>query len=247
MTTTNTISKVRNYQGNNTFVIKMKDVIAKYGGLTANQETAVEKCLNADVKSVDVESLPEELKVIAKYEGESTFVKDIKEKLFKYGTLTQRQVESVNKTIQKEKDKDKTINVRWNTPGETVMVGRSIGQQMKEKYGLNFNPMVIDITKLLSVSPKAVKFAGKMTVKRNSVCVVCGRTLTDEFSMATNMGKTCAGHVGVEYITDVNQVDRFREEYLKRVEEIGEMEFWVPKTQIKKWEGSTEKVLRAMR
>jgi hypothetical protein len=67
MTTTNTISKVRNYQGNNTFVIKMKDVIAKYGGLTANQETAVEKCLNADVKSVDVESLPEELKVIAKY------------------------------------------------------------------------------------------------------------------------------------------------------------------------------------
>jgi hypothetical protein len=246
MTTTNTISKVRNYQGNNTFVIKMKDVIAKYGSLTANQEMAVEKCLNADVKSVDVESLPEELKVIAKYEGESTFVKDIKEKLLKYGTLTQRQVEAVNKTIQKEKDKSKTINVRWSTPGETVILGRTIGQQLKEKYGLNFNPMVIDLTKLLSVTPKAVKFAGKMTVKRNNVCVVCSRTLTDEFSMVTNMGKTCAGHVGVEYITDVNQVDKFRNEYLKKVEEIGEMEFWVPRAQIKKWEGRTEKILRAI-
>ena len=32
--------------------------------------------------------------------------------------------------------------------------------------------------------------------------------------------------------------------YLRRVEEIGEMEFWVPKSQVKKWEGKTEIILK---
>ena len=246
MTTTNTISKVRNYQGTNTFVIKMKDVVAKYGSLTPNQATAVEKCLSTDVKSVDVNSLPENLQVIAKYEGESTFVKDIKEKLLKYGTLTQRQVEAATKSIEKENDKAATMNVRWKTPGETIKIGRKIGQQLKEQYGLKFNPILIDITKILSISPKAVKFSGKLTIKRGDVCTCCMKTLTDEFSMLTGMGKICASHVGVEYITDKSQAERFRQEYLKRVDEIGEMEFWIPKSQIKVWEGKMSKVLIAL-
>lgn len=246
MDTLTITSKIRNYQGNNSFCLKMKDALSKYGGLTPKQLEAAQKCLNQQVKEVVVDELPEDLQKIAKYEKENSFVLDIKKKLLTYGTLTQNQVSAALKAIQKEQDKDETIHVRWKTPGETVMVGRKIGQQLKEQYGLKFNPMVMDITKLLAVSPKAVKFAGKMTVKRNNVCVVCAKTLTDEFSMVTNMGKICAGHVGVPYITDVSQVDKFREEYLKKVEEIGEMEFWVPRSQIKKWEGKTEKILRAM-
>ena len=85
-----------------------------------------------------------------------------------------------------------------------------------------------------------------MTIKRDKVCLCCGRSLTDEFSMLTNMGKICAGHMKVEYITDASQAEAFRERYLKRVEEIGEMEFWVPKKQIKKWEGITQSVIKTM-
>jgi hypothetical protein len=33
---------------------------------------------------------------------------------------------------------------------------------------------------------------------------------------------------------------------LKRVEEIGEMEFWVSKRQIKKWDGMTESIVKTM-
>ena len=128
--------------------------------------------------------------------------------------------------------------------GDTIIVGRAIGQKMKESYGLKFNPTLLDITKVLAVSPKAVKFSGKMTVKRGDICVCCGKTLTDEFSMLTKMGKTCAKHMGVEYITDKSQTERFRNEYLQRVEEIGEMEFWVPKRQIKKWEGNGDLLLQ---
>ncbi len=68
--------------------------------------------------------------------------------------------------------------------------------------------------------------------------------MTDEFSMITKMGKTCAKHMKIDYITDRSQAERFRNDYMKRVEEIGEMEFWIPKSQIVKWDGKTEIILK---
>ena len=50
----------------------------------------------------------------------------------------------------------------------------------------------------------------------------------------------------VEYIKDSSEATRFREDYLKRVDEIGEMTFWIPKKQIKKWEGMTESIVKTM-
>jgi len=64
--------------------------------------------------------------------------------------------------------------------------------------------------------------------------------------MLTGLGKICAGHMGVEYIKDASEAERFRQDYLRRVEEIGELTFWVPKSQIKKWDGETEAILRVM-
>ena len=223
----------------------MKDTVAKYGGLTPKQLAAVEKCLNATAQ-VNMEELPEDLKRIVEYTGENTFVKDIAAKFKQYGSLTENQKAAAVKQIQKEEDKEKTIRMNWPTPGETIIVGRKVGQLLKETYELEFNPMLIDITRLLSVSPKAVKFAGKMTIKRGKICTSCMRDLTDEFSMLTGMGKICAGHMKVPYIKDSSEATRFREDYLKRVEEIGEMEFWIPRKQIKKWTGMTESILRTM-
>jgi hypothetical protein len=189
--TTTTSDKVKNYKGTNSFIVKMKDVITKYGGLTPNQDAAVVRILEKEAN-------------------------------------------------------ERTIQVNWPTPGETVIIGRRIGQQLKETYGLEFNPTLIDITRLLGVGPREVKFAGKMTIKRGKICTSCMRDLTDEFSMLTGMGKTCAKHMKVEYIKDASEATRFREDYLKRVEEIGVMEFTIPKSQIKKWEGMTEAIVRTM-
>jgi len=148
--------------------------------------------------------------------------------------------------IQKEEDKEKTIRMNWPTEGETIKLGRKKGMELKETYGLQFNPILIDITRVKAVSPKAVQFTGKLTIKRGKVCTCCMKTLTDEFSMLTGLGKICAGHMGVEYIKDASEAERFRQDYLRRVEEIGELTFWVPKSQIKKWDGETEAILRAM-
>ena len=243
-TTISVQDKVRNYQGQNRFILNMKEALNKWGSLTQKQTEAVDKALNSEVKTIDKDNLPEDIKRIVDYKGDNSFVKDIASKFQKYGTLTSKQIGAAVNQIQKEEDKEKTIRMNWGTPGETIKLGRRIGQQLKEKYGLEFNPILIDITALKAISPKAVLFEGKMTVKRGKVCTCCMKTLTDEFSMLTGLGKICAGHMRIPYITDASQAERFREDYLKRVEEIGVMQFWVPKSQIKKWDGATESVLK---
>jgi hypothetical protein len=242
-TTTTTLSRVRNYEGSNQFLLNLKSALQRWGNLTPKQLEFAEKALKS-VQTVNVEVMSDDLQKIAKYDGPNSFVNEIKSKLMKYGTLSDKQVTATLNQIQKDIDKANTHKMRIPTPGETVTVGRKIGQQMKETYGLEFNPMIIDITKLLAVSPKAVKLSGKLTIGRGKVCRCCAKTLTDEFSMLTGVGKLCAKHMGIPYITDISQADRFREDYLRRVDEIGEMEFWVPKAQLKKWEGKTEVVLQ---
>jgi len=224
-----TQDKVRNYQGQNRFLLNMKDALKKWGGLTPKQLAATEKALNSEVKVIVKEELPEDVKRIVDYKGENPFVMDIASKFQKWGTLTSKQISAAVAQIQKEEDKEKTLRMNWGTPGETIKLGRKKGMELKEKYGL-----------------KAVLFTGKLTIKRGDVCTCCLKTLTDEFSMLTGFGKICAKHVGVEYITDKSQAQRFREEYLKRVDEIGEMEFWVPKTQIKKWDGVTASIVETI-
>ena len=241
-----TQDKVRNYQGQNRFILNMKDALKKWGQLTPKQLEASDRALNSEVKTINREELPEDVKRIVEYKGENPFVKDIASKFEKWGTLTSKQISAAVAQIQKEEDKEKTVRMNWPTIGETIKLGRKIGMELKEKYGLKFNPILIDITTLKAVSPKAVLFSGKLTIKRGDVCTCCMKTLTDEFSMLTGFGKICAKHVGVEYITDKSQTQRFREEYLKRVEEIGEMEFWVPKTQIKKWDGVTSSIVETI-
>jgi hypothetical protein len=188
--------------------------------------------------------MTDDMKKIAAYEGENSFVNELKGKLEKYGKLSDKQISAALNQIQKEEDKAKTVHLNVPAIGDTIKIGRKAGQSLKETYGLKFNPILLDVTKVLAISPKAVKFAAKLTIKRGSVCTCCMKTLTDEFSMLTGLGKICASHVGVPYITDKSQAESFRVEYMKRVDEIGEMELWVPKSQIKTWEGTADILLK---
>lgn len=235
MCTTTTIDQVKNYQGTNQFILNLKAGIQNYGSLTTKQAEAAQKVLSGQVVKIDMENLSPEYKKIVDYPGTNKFVLDIKDKFQKYGTLTNKQLIAVTNQIEKEEQKNKKVKVKLPTPGQTIKIGRVVGQGLKEKYGLEFNPILIDITKIIGVSPKAVQVQGKLTVKRGKVCQICAKTLTDEFSMLTGVGKTCAKHMKIEYITDKSQADEFRERYLKRVEEVGEFEFWAPYSQIKEW------------
>ncbi len=187
---------------------------------------------------VDIESLKNKADIIAALSEEGVSWSVYKK------TLGEKEEAVVN--IFQREENERTLEMNWPTPGETLIIGRNVGQELKENYGLEFNPVLIDITRMLAVGPKAIKFSGKMTVKRGNICVCCGRELTDEFSMLTKMGKTCSKHMKMEYIKDKSEVERFRQDYLKRVDEIGEFEFWVPKRQIRKWDGMTESIVKTM-
>lgn len=241
--TTDIATQVKNYKGNNSFILKMKDAMTKYGSLTANQRAAVEKIFNNPTEAKAVE-MTDDMKKIAAYEGENSFVNELKGKLTQYGKLSDKQISAALTQIQKEENKAATVHFNIPATGDTIKIGRKAGQNLKETYGLKFNPILLDVTKVLAISPKAVKFAAKLTIKRGSVCTCCMKTLTDEFSMLTGLGKTCAKHVGVPYITDKSQAESFRLEYMKRVDEIGEMEFWIPKSQINTWEGTADILLK---
>jgi hypothetical protein len=240
---TDITTQVKNYKGTNSFILKMKDAMSKYGSLTVNQRTAVEKIFNNPVEAKAVE-MTDDMKKIAAYEGENSFVIELKGKLAQYGKLSNKQISVALNQIQKEENKAATVHLNIPAIGDTIKIGRKTGVSLKESYGLKFNPILLDITKVISISPKAVKFAAKLTIKRGSVCTCCMKTLTDEFSMLTGLGKTCAKHVGVPYITDKSQAESFRLDYMKRVDEIGEMEFWIPKSQIKTWEGTADILLK---
>ena len=238
--------KVRNYQGQNRFLLNLKDSLKKWGGLTQKQVEAAHKALNSQVKTLNTETVTENIKKILEYSGENAFVKAIGDKFKQYGTLSTKQIQTALGSMEREENKKKSLTLNIPAIGETIKVGRGVGIRLKEKYNLNFNPILMDITKVVTVTPKAILFEGKLTVKRGDVCTCCMKTLTDEFSMLTGMGKICAKNVGVEYITDASQAERFRNEYLKRVEEIGAMQFWVPKSQIKMWESSTASFVKSI-
>ena len=237
-TTTKLNDKVRNYQGQNPFVLKMKQTISQWGGLTEKQAAAVEKALKEPAK-VDTTSLPDNLKSIVEYKGENTFVLDIKAKFERWGTLSQAQIQAANKQITKETEASQRMELNIDVIGETIVVGRKTGEDLKKQKDLNFNPYLLDITEVSVITPRAIKFKGKLTTKNCGVCKSCGRTLTDEFSRLTGYGKTCAGHLKVEYIKDKSEVERFNKDVLAKIEEIGEMEFWVPRRQIKIWNGDS--------
>jgi len=247
MTTTNTTTKVRNYQGTNTFLLNLKNSLSRYGSLTQKQMEAAEKTLMSTTQ-VNVEEMTEDMQQIAKYDGPNNFVNDIKSKLLKYGTLTQNQIQAALKQIQNELSTKTKRKNTMNLPtiGETIKVGRAIGERLKDTYNLKFNPILLDITKVLNVTPKAVKFEAKLTEKRGKVCCICARTLTDELSMLSGVGKICSEHVGVPYLTDKSQAESFRQDYLKKINELGTMELWVPISQIKVWNGKTSVLLEVI-
>ncbi len=241
--TVNIATQVQNYNGTNSFINKMKQVITQYGRLTQNQRIAVEKIFSniSEVKSVE---LTGDLKTISEYKGQNAFVNEIKSKLESFGKLTEKQVSAAMNQITKENNKTVVRKVNVPAPGNTIKVGRAVGERLKETYNLQFNPILLDITKVLEFTSKAVKFSGKLTSKSGSICKCCGRTLTDDFSKITGVGKTCASHMGITYITDKSQVARFNQDYMKQVEAIGEMEFWVPISQIKVWDGQANVLLK---
>jgi hypothetical protein len=238
--------KVKNYEGANKFIHDLKPGLQKWGKLTPKQYSIAEKLILQEIrnKELSVGELPEHLRIIAEYNGESKFVLDIKSKFEKYHSLTPKQVEAAHKTIKREKEKNSQKHVNVNLVGNTIKVGRKISTSIKREYNLDFHPILIDVTGVTVISDKALKLKGKLTKENGGICRCCGKTLTDEMSQVTGIGPICAKYVGVEHPKTKDEVQKFKDNMSKRIDEIGEFEFWIPKSQVKEWDGSGVVLLR---
>ena len=232
---TNVEQKVREYKGTNTFIKNIQPSLFKWGRLTQKQYDIASKILLKEEKQgpINVDELSEDLKAILTYEGGNEFVIKMQTQYQTWRSLTERQVASAIRQIKKEKSPARDINISLNN--ESIKLRRGIALKLKEEYGLEFMPILVDLVKATKISEKAVRVSVKLTEENGDVCRCCGLELTDQFSILTGMGATCARNLRVKYIKDKNEVERFKAELRERIEEVGEFEFWLPKTQIREY------------
>jgi len=238
--------KVRNYQGTNNFIKALKPGLMKWGRLTPKQYQAAEKVIMNEErqKEINVEELPERLKAIVTYTGESTFVNDLKMKFKKYRKLTDKQVDAGFKTIDREIQKDSQKELNLRLVGNTIKIGRKVAMGIKENYNLEFHPILVDVTEVMTISNRAFKLKAKLTKENGGICRCCGKTLTDEMSQVTGIGPVCAKYVGVKHPKTKNEVEQFKVDMSNKIDEIGEFEFWIPKRAIVEWNGTAGVMMR---
>ena len=232
---TNVEQKVREYKGSNTFIKNIQPSLVKWGRLTQKQYDIASRILLKEERdgSINMDTLPEELKTILNYNGANEFVMKLKTQYETWRNLSDRQIAAGIRQIKKEKSPARDINISLDN--ESIKLKRGVALKLKSEYGLDFMPILVDLVKAVKISEKAVRVSVRMTEENGDVCRCCGLELTDPFSVLTGMGAICAKRLGVKYIKDPSEVNRFKIELRKRIEEVGEFEFWLPKTQIKEY------------
>ena len=232
-------SFISEYNGNNSFLNSLKTGYSKYGKLTPAQLSAATRIIEGmkeKVKSMAPIEVKKNIEQIMAYEGKNKFVKDLQEKYNKYGKLTEKQIDAglnaVTRTVL-----NKLVEPMALPKKETITIRQYIAREIKQRMKLDFLPIQIDVTHIIGASRKAIHLRGKLSTEVGSVCRCCGRGLTDELSILTGMGKTCAKNTGVKYAKDRSDIGRFKNDLEVRVNEIGEFDFWIPKSQVQQWDG----------
>ena len=101
---------------------------------------------------------------------------------------------------------------------------RSIGEATTELFGVD------------GVSPFGG--VGKMNTSDVSSCRCCGKDLTDWRSQATGVGPVCSKYLGIPYVKKEEDVVVYKKLLKLKIDKIGDLTFWLAKSQIK--EGKTE-------
>jgi len=187
----------------------------------------------------------EVIKQVQNYEGTNNFMNSLKRGYQKYGRLTENQMAAAVRTIEgmrRREQSQKRINI--NLVGDTIKIGRKIALGIKEQYNLEFHPILVDVTAVTAITDKAIRFKGKLTKENGGICRCCAKTLTDEMSQLTGIGPVCAKYVGVEHTKTKEDVEKFKEDMSKKIDEIGEFEFWIPKRAVIKWDGNGEVIMK---
>jgi hypothetical protein len=169
---------------------------------------------------------------------------DLKTKYLTYRNLTDKQIQKGYEAVNREKAKNSQTTLNLKLVGNTIKLGRTIAEKIKKVKGLEFFPILVDVTEVMVISDKAFKLKAKLTKENGGICRCCGKTLTDEMSRLTGIGPVCSKYVGIKHPETKLDLPQYRESINKKIDEIGEFEFWIPKRGIVQWNGSAGVMLK---
>ncbi len=170
-------------------------------------------------------------KQVREYKGTNSFILSLASGLSKYGRLTVNQNSAAEKFFSKlpntnfGETKEKMVNVN-------LKVTKFIAKRIADENKLEFRPFLVSITKVLKVTNKAYQVVGRMNTSDVTSCRCCGLDLTDWRSQATGVGPVCAKNLNIPYVKKQEDVEVFKKLLSLKIEEIGDLTFWVPKSQI---------------
>ena len=127
----------------------------------------------------------------------------------------------------------KEIEIRVPLQNESVKLKRKVAIQIREGLGLKFHPILVDLISTTHMTTDAVRVRAKLTEQNGKCCRLCNKTLKTDLSMMAGIGSTCAGYLGSKYPVSFEEMEAFRSDINKKVQDLGEFEFWLPKSQIK--------------
>ncbi len=165
---------------------------------------------------------------IKQYTGNFSFLNSLKSSYFRYHKLSAAQLSGAKKCMIR----DQEYQARKANPpvfdatkasiaqGVIFSVGRFFGKQLAEKVGLPHQHRQFQVLDISAETPMGYKLTVKAVGRRTSSCSVCGRTLSDEYSVRHGIGPICAKRYG---LTDVEALDVMLTEMAHPVET------WLPK------------------
>lgn len=142
------------------------------------------------------------------YKGDFSFYLSVRSQYEKRGELSEKQVESIRKAIQRDTEKatSKPMIVKEFSikAGQSLMLTKFWANKIGKEAGLNRAHFLVEVVDVIAETQKAYQLTIKMSSKRTSHCSVCGRTLTDAYSVTNGVGPICAKKYGVGNAEDLN-------------------------------------------
>jgi hypothetical protein len=179
------------------------------------------------IDMVELENVKQKVK---NYKGNNTFILSLQRGLMRYGNLTPKQMNAAKRFfVSNEPKKDftpKDVNV-------DIKVKRFMAKEIAEDNDLEFRPTLITISKVIGESKKAIKVVGRLTTSDVTSCRCCGADLTDWRSQATGVGPICVKSLDIPYVENESDIATFKKILQLKVDKIGDLTFWLPKSQIK--------------
>jgi len=179
------------------------------------------------------------------YKGDNGFIISLKGGLTKYGSLTPKQLSAADNFFSKvntpKKMEDTTQPKEVNV---NIKISKFIAKRIAEDNDLEFKPFLLTITKVLRETAKAYQVVGKMNTSDVSSCRCCGKDLTDWRSQATGVGPVCSKSLGIPYVKKEEDVVVYKKLLKIKIDKIGDLTFWLAKSQIKEGKEELEDSLK---